>query len=151
MAVDDMSLSIAAGETLGLVGESGCGKSTLGRSLLRLIDADAGSVAFAGSDVKRLTGRTLRRFRQGAQIIFQNADSSLNSRLSVDEAIARPLRLFDASAPAKRDRRVLEILDMVQLPCSYRTRYPFQLSGGERQRAAIARALKRPEPLTVIV
>jgi len=97
-----MSLSIAAGETLGLVGESGCGKSTLGRSLLRLIDADAGSVAFAGSDVKRLTGRTLRRFRQGAQIIFQNADSSLNSRLSVDEAIARPLRLFDASAPAER-------------------------------------------------
>ena len=130
-----------AGETLGLVGESGCGKSTLGRLLLRLIDADAGSVAFAGSDVKRLTGRTLRRFRQGAQIIFQNADSSLNPRLSVDEAITRPLRLFDANAPAERDRRVLEILDMVQLPCSYRTRYPFQLSGGERQRVAIARAL----------
>src|SRR5215467_14882707 len=72
---------------------------------------------------------------------FQNADSSLNPRLSVDEAIARPLRLFDASAPAERDRRVLEILDMVQLPRSYRTRYPFQLSGGERQRVAIARAL----------
>jgi peptide/nickel transport system ATP-binding protein len=146
MAVDDMSLSIAAGETLGLVGESGCGKSTLGRLLLRLIDADAGSVAFAGSDVQRLKGRTLRRFRQGAQIIFQNADSSLNPRLSVDEAIARPLRLFDASAPAERDRRILEILDMVQLPRSYRTRYPFQLSGGERQRVAIARALAtRPQ------
>jgi peptide/nickel transport system ATP-binding protein len=140
-AVDDMSLSIAAGETLGLVGESGCGKSTLGRLLLRLIDADAGTVAFAGRDVRRLKGRTLRRFRQGAQIIFQNADSSLNPRLSVDEAIGRPLRLFTASTPAERERRVLEILDMVQLPRSYRTRYPFQLSGGERQRVAIARAL----------
>jgi peptide/nickel transport system ATP-binding protein len=145
-AVDDMSLSIAAGETLGLVGESGCGKSTLGRLLLRLIDADAGTVTFAGSDVQRLKGRTLRRFRQGAQIIFQNADSSLNPRLSVDEAIGRPLRLFDASAPAERQRRLLEILDMVQLPRSYRARYPFQLSGGERQRVAIARALAtRPQ------
>ena len=140
-AVDDMSLSIAASETLGLVGESGCGKSTLGRLLLRLIDADAGTVEFAGSDVRRLKGRMLRRFRQGAQIIFQNADSSLNPRLSVDEAIGRPLHLCDASAPAERERRLLEILDMVQLPRSYRTRYPFQLSGGERQRVAIARAL----------
>jgi peptide/nickel transport system ATP-binding protein len=83
----------------------------------------------------------MRRFRQGTQIVFQNADSSLNPRLSVAEAIGRPLYLFNGGTSAERERRVLELLDMVQLPRSYSRRYPFQLSGGERQRVAIARAL----------
>jgi peptide/nickel transport system ATP-binding protein len=88
-----------------------------------------------------LDRRAMRRFRQGTQIVFQNADSSLNPRLSVAEAIGRPLYLFNGGTSAERERRVLELLDMVQLPHSYSRRYPFQLSGGERQRVAIARAL----------
>ena len=91
--------------------------------------------------MERLSGPALRQFRQGAQIVFLNADSSLNPRLSIGEAIGRPLQLFDGGTPAEREHRVLELLDMVQLPRSYWTRYPFQLSGGERQRVAIARAL----------
>jgi peptide/nickel transport system ATP-binding protein len=141
MAVDSVSLAINLGETLGLVGESGCGKSTLGQMLLRLIDATSGSVEFAGDNIRQLSGQRLRQFRQSAQIVFQNADSSLNPRLSIGEAIGRPLRLFNTATPAERDQRVLELLDMVRLPRSYRNRYPFQLSGGERQRVAIARAL----------
>ena len=140
-AVDNVSLSIDGGETLGLVGESGSGKSTLGRLLLRLMKASSGSAEFAGADVQHLRGGALRQFRQAAQIVFQNADSSLNPRLSVGEAIGRPVQLFDGGTPDEREHRIVELLDMVQLPRSYRRRYPFQLSGGERQRVAIARAL----------
>jgi peptide/nickel transport system ATP-binding protein len=126
---------------MGLVGESGCGKSTLGRLILRLMRASSGSVEFDGQEVSRATDHEIRRFRQQAQIVFQNVGSSLNPRLSIGEALARPLALFDLAPPAERPARVERLLDMVRLPRSYRTRYPHQLSGGERQRVAIARAL----------
>ena len=140
-AVDGVSLAVSPGEVLGLVGESGCGKSTLGRLALRLLRPSGGSVEFDGADISSLSERAMHPVRRLAQIVFQNVGSSLNPRLPVGEALARPLALFGLAPRGGRVRRVEELLAMVQLPPAYRHRYPHQLSGGERQRVAIARAL----------
>ena len=140
-AVDGVSICIAPGEVLGLVGESGCGKSTLGRMLVSLIEPSAGSVHIGGWDVAALRGRELHATRRLAQVIFQNPDSSLNPRKTVREIVSRPLVLFDLARGAALKDRVAELMDLVRLPLAYLDRYPHQMSGGEKQRVGIARAL----------
>ncbi|MEW6261915.1 MAG: ABC transporter ATP-binding protein [Thermodesulfobacteriota bacterium] len=140
-AVDKVSLAIAPGEVLGLVGESGCGKSTLGRCLIRLIEPTGGRVVLDGRDLSRLSHNELTPLRRQAQIIFQNPDSSLNPRKTVGRIIGRPLTRFGLAQGRALEARVVELLDLVHLSPAYADRYPHQLSGGEKQRVGIARAL----------
>jgi ABC-type oligopeptide transport system ATPase subunit len=154
-AVDDVSLDIQPGETLGLVGESGSGKSTLGRLILRLIDPTSGSIRYEGRDLLAASSGEMRHFRRDLQIIFQDPFASLDPRFRVEDIIAEPLIIHGAdpnlcgdgrprpSGRAKLDlvQRVSELLRAVGLDESARTRYPHEFSGGQRQRIGIARAL----------
>jgi peptide/nickel transport system ATP-binding protein len=141
-AVDDVTLEVYEGETLGLVGESGCGKTTLGRSILRLAEPTGGKVWFDGIEVTALKGQALRDFRKQAQIVFQDPYSSLNPRITIGEAIAEPMLVHDIeSDKAKCRQKVCELLEQVGLQAAHYDRYPHEFSGGQRQRICIARAL----------
>ena len=141
-AVDDVSLEVYEGETLGLVGESGCGKTTLGRSILRLVEPTGGKVWFDGVDVTTLEGQTLRDFRKQAQIVFQDPYSSLNPRITIGEAITEPILIHSIEKDKKKSRAmVCDLLEQVGLQASHYDRYPHEFSGGQRQRICIARAL----------
>jgi oligopeptide/dipeptide ABC transporter ATP-binding protein len=148
-AVDDVSITVVPGETLGLVGESGCGKSTVSRMLVGLAPPTAGEILMNGQSVTGAAREEMRRFRKDVQLVFQDPESSLNPRKPVGAILARPLVLYRLAAGRRARERVAELLDAVQLSPAYATRYPYQLSGGERQRVGIARALAA-EPRFVI-
>lgn len=140
-AVAGVSLTLRRGETLGLVGESGCGKSTLSRLILSLLDPDAGMVSIDGIDFINSSGRTKREMRRRIQIVFQDALSSLNPRMTVGTNIAEPMRLQGLGSVASRRAEAQRLLGVVGLRPEHEDRYPHEFSGGQCQRIAIARAL----------
>ncbi len=140
-AVDDVTFTISAGETLGLVGESGSGKTTTGRCLLRLIEPTSGEVHLQGQNFLALSSKELRAARRYAQIVFQDPYSSLNPRMRVGDIVAEPLVIHRLGSRAERDARTRELLALVGMDPSVVRQYPREFSGGQRQRIGLARAL----------
>jgi len=147
-AVEGVSFTLSAGDTLGLAGESGSGKSTTARALLRIVDPTSGHVRVAGEDISDLRGSALKRFRRRMQMVYQDPFDSLNPRLKVGYTLSEALMVRGVPG-AERARQVRELLERVGLPGSYALRYPHELSGGQRQRVAIARALG-VEPAVIV-
>jgi peptide/nickel transport system ATP-binding protein len=140
-AVDDISLTIGRGETVGLVGESGCGKSTVGRTILRLYKPTAGRILFEGRDISQLGENELRPLRRRMQMVFQDPYASLNPRHSVGRIIGEPLRTHGLANRREASARVRDLLKIVGLPTDAAGRYPHEFSGGQRQRIGLARAI----------
>ncbi len=140
-AVEDVSLTLNAGQTLSLVGESGCGKSTAGRSILRLVEPLSGKIDIDGVDIMALSPSELRKARQHMQMIFQDPFASLNPQMLLSHQVEEPMQNYGGMSSSERQDRVAMLFDRVQLPRAFMGRYPHELSGGQRQRIAIARAL----------
>ena len=140
-AVDDVSLQIKRGETVGLVGESGCGKSTVGRTILRLYKPTAGRILFEGRDISQLGENELRPLRRRMQMVFQDPYASLNPRHSVGRIVGEPLRTHGLANRREADGRARDLLKIVGLPADAAGRYPHEFSGGQRQRIGLARAI----------
>lgn len=140
-AVDDITLSIEKGHTMGVVGESGCGKSTLGRTIIRLLDATEGTVRLDGEDITYAKGKDLRKLREKVSIVFQDPYSSLNPRSSVESTIKEPLQEARRFSRREITERTEELMDLVGIEERLRLAYPHEMDGGRRQRVGIARAL----------
>ena len=148
-AIDNVSITVNAGETLGLVGESGCGKSTLARCVTKLHQPESGRILFEGQDILKLNRSQTLAYRRSVQMIFQDPMESLNSRHSVEEILTEPYVIHNIGDYKSRQQEVSRLLDIVGLPSSARSHYPFEFSGGQRQRIGIARALSLKPKLIV--
>jgi oligopeptide transport system ATP-binding protein len=140
-AVDQVTFSLADGETLGIVGESGCGKSTLARCILRLIEPTSGSITFQGMDITQLSKRDIRPYRRQMMMVFQDPYGSLNQRKRVGDIVSDPLLIYHWGTRDEIKKRVQRLLDLVGLNPEHYNRFPFEFSGGQRQRIGVARAL----------
>ena len=148
-AVDDVSFTVGSGETLGVVGESGCGKTTLGKTVMRLLPADAGRIVLHGRDITKASDAELRDRRREIQMVFQDPFSSLNPRMTCGDIVAEPLEIHRLAAGRDKTARVEAMFERVGLRPEQMKRYPHQLSGGQRQRLGIARALAL-EPSVIV-
>ncbi len=148
-AVNDVTLSVGEGETVGLVGESGCGKTTISRTIMRLIDSTEGTVRFRGKDITKAGRRELAPLRREMQMVFQDPFASLNPRKRVSQIIGQPLRLHGTARDGV-EKRVTDLLGLVGLQAEHMNRYPHEFSGGQRQRIGVARALALEPRLIVL-
>lgn len=149
-AVDGVSFDLERGETFAVVGESGCGKTTLGKVVARLLKPTGGEIVFDGQDISSLSNRELKPVRRNLQVVYQDPTSSLNPRRRVKNIVADPLVVHGIGTKSERRQRILEMMDLVDLPRDFLYRYPNELSGGQKQRVAILRALVLNPDLIVL-
>lgn len=148
-AVDSVSFDIEPGTTLGLAGESGCGKSTLAKMLVNLVKPSSGRILFKGQEITTLNSKGWKPLRRQIQMIFQHSSTSLNPRMTIEQIVGEALEIHFIMNKEQRNKRIQELLDLVEIPLSFKERFPTELSGGQKQRVGIARALS-VEPSLII-